>query len=324
MKSMMIATALCLGLVAAASGGLAEPAPAPSSANLVMSQQIDFVSKVNGHAYRIQIATPFGPAPKGGYPVLYVLDGDAYFPLFASGARLRALTNEIEQTVIVGIGYPDSQNNFAKALARRTYDLTQAEDLNSASRKVNEALTPGERLEFGHADDFIKVIDTEIKPRVAAALPVNPERTAIFGHSLGGLFVLHTLFTHPKAFQTYLALSPSIWTVDKLVLKDEPAFSRLVAEGQATPRIYIGVGGEEQSISKYAPQPGITVAESDRGVQKDAMVDNARDLASRLAALKGAPGYVVNSRIFEGETHIRVPYASMNTVLSFAFPRETP
>jgi predicted alpha/beta superfamily hydrolase len=320
----MITAVACLGLAGVSCIALAEQAAAPQPATVMMTQQIDFTSKVNGHTYRIQIAKPFGPPPAGGYPVLYVLDGDAYFGVFATGVRLRAMTNEIEPTVVVGIGYPDSQNDFTNTLARRNYDLTQADDANSGSRHVVNAMTAGNRIEFGHADEFYKVIETEIKPQVAAALEVNSARSVLFGHSLGGLFVLHTLFTHPKSFQTYLALSPSIFLAQRDVLKDEAAFSRRVTHGEVAPRIYIGVGGEEQSPSKYPLQPGMTREMEAKSIPESAMVDNARDLAGRLAALKGPPGYEVRSRIFEGETHIRVPFASINPVLTFALSRPKP
>ena len=324
MKFKMLAAAIGLALSGAVSSVQAAPVPALQPATVIMSQQTDITSKVNGRTYRIQIATPFNPPPKGGYWVLYVLDGDAYFGTFATAARLRAMTNEIEPTVVVGIGYPDAQNNIERTLARRAYDLTQADDRTSGSSKINAAMTPGERLEYGHADDFLKIIETEIKPVVAAALPVNAGRSAIFGHSLGGLFVLHTLFTHPKSFQTYIAMSPSIWASDKLVLKDEPAFSRVVTAGEVAPRVFIGVGGEEQSISRYAMQPGITPAEQANEAVKDAMVDNARDLGARLSALKGPPGYVVKSNVYAGETHIRTPFASLNDVLTFAMSSPNP
>jgi len=98
----------------------------------------------------------------------------------------------------------------------------------------------------------------------------------------------------------------------------------MVTLGEVAPRIYIGVGGEEQSPSKYPLQPGMTREMEAKSIPESAMVDNARGLAGRLSALKGTPGYEVDSRIFEGETHIRVPYASLNAVLTFAFSRPDP
>jgi predicted alpha/beta superfamily hydrolase len=160
---------------------------------------------------------------------------------------------------------------------------------------------------YAGADEFLRVILTEIKPRVAAAAPVNPDRSTVFGHSLGGLFVLHALFTHPDAFQTWLALSPSIWWDSRVVLRDEAAFAGEVAAGHVAPRIYIGVGAREES------KP-----------DEFMMVTNASALASRLSGLKGAPSYVVGSKVFDGQTHLSVPIAAAGALLDFALPPGAP
>ena len=51
------------------------------------------------------------------------------------------------------------------------------------------------------------------------------------------------------------------------------------------------------------------------------MVDNASELAARLSALKGAPGYKVESKWFAGQSHMSVPWQAMNTMLNFALGR---
>ncbi len=266
-----------------------------------MSRQVDFTSAVDGHTYRVQIAIPFAPPPKAGYPVLYVLDGDTYFGAFAMAARLRTIGQELEPAVVVGIGYPDAQDDMRVALVRRDFDLTPTAG-TAADSAETKAMT-GSAPSYAGADQFLKVILTEVAPRVAAAAPVNPARSILFGHSLGGLFVLHALFTHPGAFQTWLALSPSIWWDDRVVLKDEPAFAAQVAAGKIAPHVFIGVGASEQ-------------------LKPDAfmMVSNASALASRLSGLKGAPGYMVGSKVFEGQTHLSVPFTAAGTLLEFALP----
>jgi hypothetical protein len=270
-----------------------------------MSRQIDFTSAVDGHTYRVQIAIPFVPPPAAGYPVIYVLDGDGYFGSFSIAARLRTIGGELTPAVVVGIGYPDAQDDMRVSLARRDYDLTPTGGTaaDAAQTRAQTGVTPT----YAGADQFLKVILTEVEPRVAAAVPIDPTRTTLFGHSLGGLFVLHALFTHPEAFRTWLALSPSIWWDGRVVLKDEAAFSREVADGKAAPRVFIGVGAREQS------RPDDFM-----------MVDNATALAARLSALHGPPGYVVASKVFEGQTHLSVPFAATNTLLEFAVPPAAP
>lgn len=308
-------------MVTAASFVRADPAPAPAQATpatIAMSRQIDFTSEVNGHTYRIQIAIPFAPPPKAGFPVLYVLDGDGYFGTYAFAARMRAMSQEIEPAVVVGIGYPDGQDNFMISMNRRNDDLTQTDAEPEMKALMKSAGIPAS--EYGHADTFLQVIDTEIKPKVAAAVAVDPKRSILFGHSLGGLFVVHTLFTHPHSFQTYLALSPSIWFANRDVLKDEAAFIALFKAGKIAPRVFIAVGGEEQSPSKFALPPGFTRESEARMMAKAAMVDNVRELGRRLSAIQGAPGSEIRVKVFDGETHISVAWASVNAFLNFALP----
>src|ERR1700719_4642547 len=81
-----------------------------------------------------------------------------------------------------------------------------------------------EQYSAGGGDDFVHVLLEEIKPLVESHYQVDPERQIIYGKSLGGLLVLHLLFVHPEAFQTYIAASPSIWWDNRSVLSDENSF----------------------------------------------------------------------------------------------------
>src|SRR3546814_4655171 len=69
----------------------------------------------------------------------------------------------------------------------------------------------------GGADAFLDFIEHDLKPAVAAAAKVDPGRQAIFGHSLGGQFVLYTMITRPQLFDTYLAASPSMRSEERRV-----------------------------------------------------------------------------------------------------------
>ncbi|WP_397404871.1 hypothetical protein [Phenylobacterium sp.] len=102
-------------VLAAATPALAQaPTLAPVAATVGTAQQIDFTSAVNGKTYRITIAKPYAFPPKGGYPVVYVLDGGAYFGTFARlvdnasvlAARLTALKGapgyKVESKIFAG------------------------------------------------------------------------------------------------------------------------------------------------------------------------------------------------------------------------------
>jgi uncharacterized protein len=298
----------------------AQPASdAPAGATELSSRQIDFTSQVNGKTYRIKVSIPFTPAPQAGYPVLYVLDGDGYFGTFAEAVMLRGgLAQEISPAVVAGIGYPTE--SIWTALARRNYDFTPVTPDTATQAAEALGAPPDPPLEYGGADAFLRVIETEVQPRVAKLAPIDPRRSVLFGHSLGGLFVLYAVFTHPEAFSTYLALSPSIWWDHQVVLTHEAAFRTRVAEREVAPRIFIGVGSLEESVPKGPLPPGYTEEEIRARISSARMIGNVNALGSRLSALKGAAGFRVETRVFEGQSHNAVPFAALNPLLDFALP----
>lgn len=283
-------------------------------ATVLSSQQIDFISEVNGQAYRIEVAAPFAPPPAEGYPVLYVLDGAAYFAGYSVAARMRSMSGELAAAIVVGVSYPDE--GLLPMLRRRMYDLSATPPTPEEAEVVAGAALDAP-VRYAGGGEFIEVIEREIKPRIAALFPVDAGRSALFGHSLGGLFVLQTLFTRPEAFGTYLAVSPSIWWNDRAILKDEAAYRERVADGSvAAPKLFVSVGALEQTPPKVTP-PGMTPAVAAEHVARGRMVDNAADLSERLAKASNGEGRVVH-HTFEGETHNSVPWRSLNAALDFA------
>ena len=306
--------AAIFSLAAIPAGAQTPPPPAaPVPSQAPATRQVDFTSTVNGHGYRLRIALPLGLPPRNGYPVIYVLDGDGFFGSFTEASRVRAGSRELPPAVIVGIGFPES-DTLPKVLRRRLYDLTPSQ--GDAAFQARAKAAPGGLPETGGGDGFLKVIETEVKPRVAAVVKVDPSRSTLWGHSLGGLLVVRALFTQPASFATFIAQSPSLWWDGKLVLKDEAGFAAAVRQGAVQPRIFIGSGGAEQSVPPSTPEA--ERAATAREVAEAAMVDNAQGLARRLAALKGGPNYRVSARVFEGESHASVPFAALNTALDFA------
>ena len=157
----------------------------------------------------------------------------------------------------------------------------------------------------------------ELRPAIAAAFKVETSRQTLYGHSLGGLFTLGVLFRHPEAFQTYAASSPSIWWNRRALLKLVPAFEKRVAAGEVAARVLVTIGALEQT-PPAVPPPNMTPAQVRKLIKDGLMVDNARELGARLAALKGGPGYHARFAEFVDEDHMSVVPASLGRTLSFA------
>jgi len=68
------------------------------------------------------------------------------------------------------------------------------------------------------------------------------------GHSLGGLFAVHTLVTRPELFNSYVAVSPSLQWSDEATLKRAEEFFKTRKELRAT--LFTSLGNEPGDIGK--------------------------------------------------------------------------
>lgn len=246
--------------------------------------------------YQIFVSRPKGSPPDEGYPVLYVLDGNAYFASFAEARRNEeswrnqpGFNPSIAQSLIVAIGYATDWPFDT----RRLYDFTPP---NLA--QVPPAQARLAKVRAGGQERFLDFLVNRLRPEVARRYSINPHRQALFGHSLGGLFALHVLYTRPNAFHTIIAASPAQGWNNQAILAEERAFAHRLSQAQvADPmsRILILAGEHEELI-----------------------VRDAEALARRLEPLSA---FGLRSRFEElhGETHISVPSRAVTTTLRFAF-----
>jgi len=170
----------------------------------------------------------------------------------------------------------------------------------------------------GGLDDFIRVVEEEIRPAVARLAPTDPSDQTVMGHSLGGLAVLRMLFTRPSMYRTFVASSPSIWWSGHAILAEEQAFREKVEAGEASPRLLIDVGSREQTPDSGALRHFKTMAEAQASADFCSMVENARALGQRLQTLKVGHGYVAETVLFTDEGHVSVLPAAISRGLQFA------
>ncbi len=271
------------------------PLPTTSPATIPLAVQFDLPSKITGRIYRIYVSRPVTPPPKDGYPVLYVLDGDITFATASGQVILASLTGK-GASLVVGVAYP----NFIATTTLRGRDLTPSQP-NAAARATGGM---GKAEDYGGADDFHRFMMEELRPVIAQMNKVDADNQSLMGYSLGGLFTLHVMFHHPQAYRSYVAGSPSIWWNDREVLGGEKAFAEAVRTRKVAPRLLITSDRWEQDVN--SPEMPAAGAARDGAMARMAsarMVDNAKELAARLKALKGGPGYEVVYTLFPEETH---------------------
>ncbi|HET6977454.1 MAG TPA: alpha/beta hydrolase-fold protein [Pyrinomonadaceae bacterium] len=186
-------------------------------------------SAVLGEERVILVRTPAGyETNKLNYPVLYMTDGDAHMGHTSSTIEFLTQNGRIPELIVVGITNTD-----------RTRDLTPAKSSNKNAAGELQFPTSG------GADNFLKFIETELIPRIEKEYRVQPYRI-LAGHSLGGLFAIHTMISKPGVFNSYIAVSPSLQWENGEALKRATDFLKNQKELKAT--LFVSLGNEPGAI----------------------------------------------------------------------------
>jgi len=278
--------ALCGALLAAAPNAHGQPVlddgmtPAQARARLGLlglARQVVLPRGGGLRDVRLDVIVPAGPAPARGWPVLYLLDGNATLQALADAGRPAA-------AVLVGIGYDVDARLDVDA---RAWDYTP-QPPHAGHAGGADPRRPGRRN--GGADAWLDLIEQRVKPLVRAAAPIDAARQTLYGHSYGGLFVLHALHARPQAFQRYVAASPSLWWHAPYMAERLRTLDTAACCAAAPRQLYLWVGTEERSRREGA---GPRLAASAPGA-------GARALAAQL---DGKPGLAVHYRGFVGLGH---------------------
>lgn len=257
------------------------------------AEQFTMTATKSGHRYRIFLARPVLPPPPGGYPVIYLLDGNATFQTGAEALRLQTRPPKgFGPAALVAIGY-ETDEPFDVDARFRDY-TTPAGAGHLPKRKSGEPWP-----EIGGADAFLDFIRSDLFPEIDRRLSADPDRRTLFGHSLGGFFVLNTFLRHSDAFATYVAGSSSVWWNRNELL----GVARNFVESNpdlADKRLLIGIGGDEL----------------------DDMLEGSRAMSSILAPLS-TRGLDLRYVEFDGEEHISVLPAILSRTVGFSLaPRQ--
>ncbi len=263
---------------AMATGETSEPVP------VIIENSQEILLPSPGGDLRLLVWQPAGTPPATGYPVIYVLDGGESFGLFSDlAARIarRARRTGQDPAMVVAIGYPRG----APSPDRRIYDLSPPlEPGHVMPNRPDGEPWPA----LGGGDAFLDRIETEVRPVIRSRFPADPRRETLYGHSFGGLLVLHALFSRPGAFHAYVASSPSLWYNGRQIFDAARRFLATPRASAAAPiRVRVTVGGNEQTVTPQdRAQPEGDAYAAWKLAQR--MVDNARELAALIAAGTGA------------------------------------
>lgn len=176
----------------------------------------------------VLIATPAGyETSRIGYPVIYLLDGNAFFLQTVASSRFLAAQGMGPGIIVVAIRNTD-----------RTRDLTPPS--GTASDIKNNPTCGG-------ADRFRQFLVSELRPFIDAHYRTEPYRILI-GWSFGGLFAVRAMLDEPVSFDAYVAISPSLWWDNEAeVVKADSIFTQ---DAKLPKFLYLTHGRENNNIPK--------------------------------------------------------------------------
>ena len=216
---------------------------------LIETECWEIESSFMGYIYDIKVSLPKESPPKSGFPIYYLLDGNSYFQFGRDVIKLQSRNTPktfISPAIVVGIGHHGVDKEVSE---RRFYDFTPPAD-----QYVYPERLKGRHIGVhGGAEKFLAFIERELRPAVEHKYQVNVEKQTLFGHSLGGLFVLWALFTRPDLFPIYLASSPSIWWNDHEIRMYAEQYCRNAVMHEKR-KLFISVGSEERFMVDDANQ----------------------------------------------------------------------
>ncbi len=151
-------------------------------------------SKINNVEYELIINYPYSyfEDTTKYYPVIYFTDGFYDFPLLFSIYGGLYYDKRIPEFFIVSFSYKGN--------------------VDYGSLRMHDYLpsTFGEANVGGGASEFLNVVEKDFIPYMENNFRIKKTWRALGGSSAGGVFALFTMFTNPKLFNAYIAISPAV------------------------------------------------------------------------------------------------------------------
>jgi len=197
----------------------------------------NFHSSILNEDRKIFIRLPENYDKKQSYPLIIKTDGNFNLNRWDESITELAKRNIIEDSIVVAIPnlfWTDSRNrDLVPPYARKDVKI--------------EARLPGDNSPsiFGHADLFLKFIETEVIPYIETNYAINDNRV-LSGFSAGGSFGLYAIVTKPQLFTGYFVFSPAAWYDNSVVVEK---FKQGLVNVSGKPLfLYLSLGGAENKI----------------------------------------------------------------------------
>lgn len=200
------------------------PAAATEGQTITIGETHRIVSRHLGEERVVNIYLPAGyeDAAKR-FPVLYLIDGglDQDFLHIAGTSHLGGIWARSQPVIVVGIETKDRR----RELTGPTQDAKLLAQFPTA----------------GSSAAFRAFIRDEVKPFIERTYRTNGQ-DGVIGESLAGLFIVETYLAEPGLFDSFAAISPSLWWDEERLSRRAPEL--LAAQKDAAPRLYLTIANE--------------------------------------------------------------------------------
>lgn len=195
---------------------------ASDTTDIKVGDRFEIDSKIMGEKRTILVYLPENyDRNDTKYPVLYLTDGEGHMLHTSGTIDFLADNGRIPQMIVVGVTNTD-----------RTRDLSPTPIPNSPTS--------------GGADRFLQFFAKELIPQIEKRYRAQPYRV-FAGHSLGGLFAVNAFLGNSGVFDAYIAVSPSLWWDNQLMIKRAETF---MAAGKAKGTLFMTLGNEDAQMEE--------------------------------------------------------------------------
>ncbi len=166
---------------------------------IIIGQKHSIKSEIINETYTYNVYLPpsYETSSNKKYIVAYVLDGDnskfhEVTGIIQSMNSKEHLKNQIPELIVISI---ENNNRFR--------DFTPTHSMNYLEQENVRAFSSS-----GKADDFLYFLEKELIPKIDSTYRTL-SKNMIIGHSLGGLFAIHSLLESPNLFSYYILIDAS-------------------------------------------------------------------------------------------------------------------
>jgi hypothetical protein len=164
--------------------------------NISIGRTEKIYSQILNEERTLWIYTPVGVENRSNshdnFPVIYLLDGDYNFHATTGILEFLSKNQLCPYMIVVGILNMNRNRDF----------------LPTHNSSIEGS---------GGSKKFTEFLDKELIPFIDSIYPTAPYRMLI-GHSLSGVFVINTLINSPDIFNSYIAIDPSLWWDNSVLL----------------------------------------------------------------------------------------------------------